>query len=462
MQILNNIKFITGDPEQFNIKHRILNATLLAGAVLFFIVLIANIILQLNWIVNILIIIGIVLFITLYVYSRKTGKYFLPEVLAFGYLVFLFTPIVWFANGGSNSPFQYYIPFFIVGMHVSVSVKTRRILIPSLITISILLIIVEYFHPELVVNYENRLSRYVDLIIGMFFSLTGTYIFANVYFNLLEDANNKLKEKNIKLNKIREEVIAHEKLIKQQNIELEEKARKLEELNRSKDRFLSIISHDLRSPFNSLLGLTEILILNKEKVNNPEIIRLVDGIHESAEQAYKLVLNLLEWSKMHSNRMEYTPVKLNLKKVIKNNIDLAKLQAKNKGVKIQFEDTTGTCIVRADENMVNTIIRNMLSNAIKYTRGGGNVTIKCECNGENCRVDISDTGIGIPERVLKQILDTENKISTKGTSGEIGTGLGLVLCKEFARINKGKITAVSEINKGSTFTLILPSYKDVF
>jgi signal transduction histidine kinase len=460
MQSLNNIKFITGDPEQFTIQHRILNATLFAGAVLYFMILITNIILQLSWVVNSFIILGIILFISLYLYSRKTKKSFLPEILAFGYLVFIFTPIVWFANGGSNSSFQYYIPFFIIGIHVSTSVKTRRILIPSLIIISISLIIIEYFHPELVIEYQNRLYRYIDLISGLFFSLTGTYIFANVYFSMVEEANNKLKVQNEKLNKIREEVIAHQRKIKMQNIELEEKAKKLEELNNSKDRFLSIISHDLRSPFNSLLGLTEILILNKNKVNNPEIMRLADGIHESAEQAYKLVLNLLEWSKMHSNRLEYTPVKLNLKKVITNNIDLAKLQANNKKVNITFENNKEICMVNADENMVNTIIRNLLSNAIKYTQSGGEITISCRCNGSNCNVDISDTGIGIPKDILQHILDTTNNTSTKGTSGEIGTGLGLVLCKEFARINKGSISAVSEVNKGSTFTLSLPAFND--
>jgi signal transduction histidine kinase len=163
---------------------------------------------------------------------------------------------------------------------------------------------------------------------------------------------------------------------------------------------------------------------------------------------------------MHSNRLEYTPVKLNLKKVITNNIDLAKLQANNKKVNITFENNKEICMVNADENMVNTIIRNLLSNAIKYTQSGGEITISCRCNGSNCNVDISDTGIGIPKDILQHILDTTNNTSTKGTSGEIGTGLGLVLCKEFARINKGSISAVSEVNKGSTFTLSLPAFND--
>ncbi len=195
-----------------------------------------------------------------------------------------------------------------------------------------------------------------------------------------------------------EAIVNQQKEIKVQNVELEEKNASLRELNRTKDLFLSIISHDLRSPFNSLLGLTEILILNREKIKNPEMIRLVDSIHESAKQAYKLVLNLLEWSKLQSDRIEYSPVHLNLKKVAAGNIELIKIQAQNKGIEVILEK-----------------------------------------GGENCYVNADD------------------KLTTKGTLGEIGTGLGLVLCNEFASRNGGKIDAESEVNKGSMFTLSLPT-----
>ncbi len=460
MQIIKNIRSITGDPKQFSLRHQILNATLFGGAILLLVVIITDTILQLFWLTRVLNLVAFIIFVALFFYSRKTKESKFAEIAAFTFIVVVFTPIMWVVNGGTHGSFQYFIPFFIVGIHVSASLKTKRVLIPLLILIAISLIIAEYFYPQFVISYPSRFDQYADLMSGFLISLIGIYVYANVYFNQIQEANRQLITQNIKLSKSREEVLVQQKRIKNQNIELKDKNESLEELNKTKDLFLSIISHDLRSPFNSLLGLTEILILNKEKIHNPEMIRLVDSIHESAEQAYKLVLNLLEWSKLQSNRVEYSPMRLNLKKLATSNIELIKIQANNKGIEVNYENGGDGCYVNADENMVNTIIRNLISNAIKYTRSGGKIVIRCNCSGLWCSVSVCDTGIGIPEGTLKQIVNTEYKVSTKGTLGEIGTGLGLVLCKEFAKRNNGKIEVESEVEKGSTFTLLLPVVSD--
>lgn len=460
MQILNNIKYITGDPEHFNLQHRLLNASIFAVIILNIIALITNVILQLFWGITVLNIVTIFLFIALLIYSRRTKKQHVVEVIALSFLILIFTPIMWFVNGGSNSSFQYYIPFIIIGIHVSTTVKARKVLIPMMIAVSILLIIAEYLHPEWVIPYSSRFVRYTDLISGFFISLTGIYIFANIYFNQIVEANKKLQLKNDHLTRIKEDLLAYQQKIKKQNLELEENNIKLEELTNTKNMFLSIISHDLRSPFNSLLGLTELLILNKDKVNDPETIRLLNSIHESAEQAYKLVLNLLEWSRLQSERLEYSPERVNLSTLVKNNIELVKIQAKNKKIDIIFNNGSSTCLVYADKNMINTVVRNFISNAMKYTRSGGRIDIYCTCNETECEVSVEDNGIGMTHEMLQQILNTDNKISTKGTAGELGTGLGLVLCKEFARRNKGRISAKSELGKGSIFTLHLPLHSE--
>jgi signal transduction histidine kinase len=365
---------------------------------------------------------------------------------------------MWFFNGGANSSFQYYIPLILVGIHVSGTVKARRILIPLMIFMAMALMVVEYLHPEFVIEYPSRFVRYADLMSGFFISLTGIYLFANVYFNQITEANNKLRMQNQHLTKIKEDLLVYQQKIKRQNSELEEKNKKLEELTATKNMFLSIISHDLRSPFNSLLGLTEILILNKEQINDQETLRLINSIHESAEQAYKLVLNLLEWSRLESDRIEYQPERVNLSTLVKSNIELVKIQAKNKEITIRYNNGIHDCVVYADKNMINTVVRNLISNALKYTNKGGRIEIDCTCSGEMCQVSIKDNGIGISEDLLEQILTDENKMSTKGTTGELGTGLGLVLCNEFARRNKGRISVESKLGKGSTFTLHLPVY----
>ena len=460
MQILNNIKNITGDPEQFNLQHRLLNASLFAVILLNIIALLTNITLQLYPGISIVNIFTVLLFLILLIYSRKSKKQRFVELTALGYLILIFTPVMWFMNGGSNSSFQYYIPFIIIGIHVSVTVRSRQVLIPLMIAVAVLLITLEYFHPEWVISYDSRFVRYADLMSGLFISLTGIYIFANVYFNQVVDANDKLQMQNDHLTKIKEALLSYQKEIKIQNIQLEEKNKKLKELTNTKNMFMSIISHDLRSPFNSLLGLTEILILNKERINDPETLKLINSIHESAEQAYKLVLNLLEWSRLQSDRIEYVPERINLRALVSNNIELVKIQARNKEIDIHFENGMHSCLAHADKNMINTVIRNFISNALKYTHRGGKINILCGCDEHECRVSVQDNGIGIANEMLQQILNTDNKQSAKGTAGELGTGLGLVLCREFAQKNRGRISAESELGKGSTFTLYLPLYTD--
>jgi len=460
MQLLNNLKYITGDPEKFNLQHRLLNASIFAVIILNIVALLTNIILQLYWVMSAISIFTIILFSALLIFSRRKGNQKIVEIIGFGYVILIFTPIMWFVNGGSNSSFQYYIPLIIIGIHVAASVDVRKVMIPLMIIVSVILMITEYLHPEFVVSYNSRFVRYVDLVSGFVISLTGIYVFANIYFNQIVEANSKLKQQNLHLTKIKEDLLSYQQKIKKQNVELEEKNKKLRELTNTKNMFLSIISHDLRSPFNSLLGLTEILILNKDNINDPETLRLINSIHESAEQAYKLVLNLLEWSRLQSDRLEYSPERLNLSLVVKSNLELVKIQAKNKEINISYNNGNYSCLVYADKNMINTVIRNLISNALKYTNRGGEIEIDCKCDGKECSVNVKDNGIGISGEMLKQILDTENKVSTKGTSGELGTGLGLVLCNEFAKRNKGAITVNSELGQGSVFTLHLPVLRE--
>jgi len=289
--------------------------------------------------------------------------------------------------------------------------------------------------------------------------ITGAIFYINIYYKEYYNANSKLNKKNILLEKKQEEIIEQQRKIKKQKQELEQKAQDLEEANKTKDRFFSIISHDLKSPFNSLLGLTELLKLDRESMSNEEIGRLIDLIHKSSEQGYKLVLNLLEWSRSQTNQIEFQPSKLHLCKLVRENIELLKTQANNKGIEIVVESNNKNSFVFADLNMINTVLRNLISNAIKYTQNG-EIKIRCNYNTSNCKLSISDTGVGISQDSLKILFDIGKNTSTPGTNGENGTGLGLILCKEFIEKNKGEIFVESIITKGSTFSFSLPLFKD--
>ena len=450
---------IVGSETKFSLQHRILNSAVFLGGVLSGIALITNILIGLYWVSRILTFIGVILFFSLHYYSLKTGKSKLVEIFGFGFLVLVFSPMNWIANSGTTGGFQYYILFFIVGIHISATGKTKWILLILMVLVTLALIIVEYLYPDIIVHYNNRQERFVDIVISFFIAIVGIIIYTGIYFKQYESANNKLEIKNKLLEKSRQEIFAHKIKIEQQKIEIEAKAKSLEALNKTKDRLFSIISHDLKSPFNSLLGFSEMLQSEGDEMSKDEILKITDIIHKSSEQGYNLVLQLLEWYKSQTNQVQFKPVKLDLIKLINENIELVKERAKSKNTDIIFADIQKVCFAYADEDMINTILRNLISNAIKYTENG-KIEIVCNCNDTNCQIKIADTGIGISSAILNKLFDINENSSMPGTAGEKGTGLGLLLCKDFIEKNKGEIIVKSIENKGSVFSFTAPLFKD--
>ncbi len=229
---------------------------------------------------------------------------------------------------------------------------------------------------------------------------------------------------------------------------------RLRELNATKDKFFSIIAHDLKNPFNDLMGFTQLLALNIDKYDKTKIEQFAHIIHQSSKLAYNLLENLLDWSRSQTGTLRFKPEKISLKKIIIENINLLESTARNKNIKIYSEVESET-FAFADKNMVRTIVRNLISNAIKYTNQGGHINIQSKCNS-HCEISITDTGIGISIANINKIFKIDESFSTIGTEREKGTGLGLILCKEFVEKNGGKLWVISEPDKGSTFTFSLP------
>ncbi len=453
------IKKIIGDENRFNLSHRILNISLLFGAIISLIAISTNFFLNLHWYATLIALSSFFVFSFSYLFSIITGKSTIPTIIGLGFLVVFFSPVMWFANGGISGGFQYYILFFLTGILIVAKGKIRLILITLFGLTMLSSMIIEFYNPEYIIPYPSRTDQYLDLIFSFIIAFIGVTIYINVNINQYTTANKKLNLKNELLKQSRQEIFEHKRKIEQQKNDIEEKAKSLQDLNKTKDRFFSIISHDLKSPFNSLLGLTELLKLDRASMSDEEIGRLIDLIHKSSEQGYKLVLNLLEWSRSQTNEIEFQPSKLDLYKLVLENIELLKAQANNKGIEIVVESNNKNSFVFADLNMINTVLRNLISNAIKYTQNG-EIKIRCNYNTSNCKLSISDTGVGISQDSLKILFDIGKNTSTPGTNGENGTGLGLILCKEFIEKNKGEIFVESIITKGSTFSFSLPLFKE--
>ena len=227
------------------------------------------------------------------------------------------------------------------------------------------------------------------------------------------------------------------------------------ELNATKDKFFSIIAHDLKNPFNDLMGFTQLLALNIDKYDKNKITQFIKIIHQSSKLAYNLLENLLDWSSSQTGTLKFNPEKILINDLVTENIDLLESTAKNKNIKI-YPELSSEIFVVADKNMVRTIIRNLISNSIKYTNQGGFIKIKNSYKKDLCEISVSDNGIGISKENIDRIFKIDESHSTPGTEKETGTGLGLLLCKEFVTKNHGELRVKSEPNKGSTFSFTLP------
>ncbi len=245
---------------------------------------------------------------------------------------------------------------------------------------------------------------------------------------------------------------------KQAEKEIEVQRDELERLNREKDKFFSIIAHDLKGPFNALLGYSSLMSSGIADLNKDQVAEYGDLMHGSAQQVFKLLENLLEWSRLQRGQMKFEPGPVDVKDVIDKNLELFALNAKEKAIRL-----TGTrrqsLIVFADAHMVDMIIRNLVNNAIKFTPEMGNVTVSARQNGSWAEVKISDTGVGISADKAIRLFQLDEKTSTAGTGGETGTGLGLLLCKELVEKQGGEINLESIEGEGSTFRITLPPYR---
>jgi len=228
-------------------------------------------------------------------------------------------------------------------------------------------------------------------------------------------------------------------------------------LNNDKDRFISILAHDLKSPFNSLLGFSDLLANNVRKYDIDKIEKQVNIINEATKRTFALLEDILLWVRSQSGKLRFVPDKLNVHSVCNNVIDKMHLVANVKRITIN-NLSTNDVFIHADINMFKTILLNLITNAIKFTRYDGKIEIKTEIHQSFVQISVSDNGVGINDLIKKKLFDITMKVSTEGTEKEGGTGLGLLLCKEFVEKHNCKIWVESEAYKGSVFTFTMPLY----
>lgn len=239
------------------------------------------------------------------------------------------------------------------------------------------------------------------------------------------------------------------------NAALEKAARDLLQANQARDRFFSILAHDLKNPFAGLLSLLDEILARPETLSPEDLRQSLMTMGQTAQNVYRLLETLLDWGRSQTGALPLDPQPQLLSFLLEEALDPLELEFRKKTIEVFLEPTSA--LVLADRYTVVAILRNLLSNALKFTRPGGTVTVRAaEEDGQVC-VSVADTGIGIPPKRLELLFHLENKISTPGTAREPGTGLGLILCSEFAGKNGGTLKVTQTSDHGTTFTLRLPS-----
>lgn len=241
-------------------------------------------------------------------------------------------------------------------------------------------------------------------------------------------------------------------ILNNEKIKYKKLAEDYKQVSITKDKFFSIISHDLKSPFNSILGFSELLLKNIRKYPVEKTEKFVENIYNVSKNTFNLLENLLEWSRVQSKKIKPNFQHLVINEIINDVVELLKDVAEQKLINLTFEHNSPLKIY-ADEEMLKTVLRNLISNAIKFTDVNGNVAIKSFEKNKKVYLEVVDSGVGMDENSKNNLFKIGLQHSTIGTNGEKGTGLGLILCFELMELNNGKIFVESEKDKGTKFTL---------
>jgi len=302
------------------------------------------------------------------------------------------------------------------------------------------------------IQKDLRQRHYIgSLIIGIVFI---SLVLISIYINLRNKrkANYWLRSKNKVIYNQKEELTATLE-------ELDVVVQKLKESNATKDKFFSIIAHDLKNPFSSIMSMSELFLRRIETIDRETATVFIKELSETSKNTYLLLNNLLTWAQSQQEQIVLNPNLLNLNKIVNNSILPYKSFASNKNINL-INEIPNSVSVYCDADSMNTVFGNLINNAIKFTKHGGEVVISSEVVENKVVVSFADNGIGMKTEQLENIFRIDKSVSTPGTEKEKGTGLGLILCKEFVEMNNGIITVESQVGKGTFFYVNLPINKN--
>lgn len=419
-------RYFFAEREKFPIEQRLFISSVIAGIFISLLATIVSIIIASPPVVPILALVVLANLTFYYYFARVKGVY-KPLVMPLIITAFISIFSIWVFDGGINGS-NILVAFAILILSLIITPDRRRKYVISIFLVLLTTVyLIQLLRPDLISPFKNETIRWIDSIVTAIYS--SVFIFIIIRFLHNHYAAEKKRA--------------------------EEGEERLHRANADKDRFISILSHDLRSPFNAILGFSEVLAEEVKTLDRREIEDLAIKINKSTRNTYNLLEDILLWARVQSSRTPFNPMPLVLNDIC-NDI-LVHLSAVATAKKIELTCSTGENLtVYADADMLKTVLRNLISNAIKFSWSGGTVTIKATESAGNITVSISDHGTGIKPEQLASLFDIAGAHSATGTAGETGTGLGLLLCKEFIERHNGHMWVKSEFGNGSEFLFSLP------
>ena len=302
-------------------------------------------------------------------------------------------------------------------------------------------------------------KRWWALLLYVFLAFFVVYTSSRLYAEKLRKENLRLEsivtDRTVELKKRNEELVSSKQLIEEKNAVLENLLIELRELNATKDKMFSIISHDLKNPFSTIMGFSRLLVEDLDSMRRDEINDFISRIDHTARSTYDLLENLLAWSRTQSGRLSVKPVPIHLAGIVERNKNFVRDLAFGKNIEI-VTGVPDDCFVMADEYALDLILRNLITNAIKFSFHGSKLEVTVDANERTVAINITDHGTGMDEETLGKLFRNDVFHSTHGTDHEKGTGLGLILVKELVEKQGGKVSVKSKPAEGSTFTFTLP------
>jgi len=461
--------YIFADNENFSLEHRLLLAAIVIGILISIFGSVINLILTTS-LIAVFIPLGLSVVVLVLYYFVRFKKIVEPITIPIVIVAILGISIIWIFNGGING--SNIMPAFVIlvlGLIV-IKAEIKKYIIILFISINVAILLVQKYKPDLIINFPTEESRWYDNLLTMLYSSYLIYLIITFVHKNYTIERQRAEENEANYRKLFEQASKAEIIIKQQNDELVK-------LNSDKDRFMSILSHDLKSPFNTILGYTELLEEDFYKFNTSEILERLGIIKDMSQKTFNLLEDLLLWTKSQSGKLTFQPKQVDFNKICNEIIESFKLSAIAKNININYFSTHNITL-QADENMFKTILRNLISNAIKFTNPNGRIKVYAETmdNGQMAMgsgeslpivhyplsivITIADNGVGIDQNDIPKLWNIVTKHSTYGTANEKGTGLGLILCKEFVEKHGGKIWCESKVGKGSEFKFTMPPIFD--